>query len=524
MTLSIDKIRTEGNSLFIKMQPATGLLALTSFLSIEQGTGEDAYFDKVFRYSIDGVLFSDWQALIPSAITNLTFSTKDVILIELQYEKRGSNSQALPDPSIYIETTAASIPTQSFFDNTIFKQYFEYTDIRVVGWYVNVLDKLYQKGVIPNYIDRMDQFGDPSSFIEFWRSIANLFAYYVVYARVFESFYEDKNLLSEFLEQRGLTTSPSTTIEELNLLTQTYCQQMMARGTGRINNIVTSFDRFSGEFSDEFSDEFLDEFSQKYFFQGELLRLIHYNEGDEFIFNLHKPEHFGWNLRKSSPLYRSPYLSDNANKFKDFIPQTLNLYSGATITQDEGHNVLSVVSTLSLEQVTVSESLDYEFSFLIKLDEGARLTVSCAGLDREGNSIFLVSQKTGANSNVFLEEVYLSDNHSKYLIVRMFVYNSQKTTNSNDTTEIKQGNNLRTVEGISKLNLSVQIAGGSALIYGVRFLPLITPYSHGLIQANNWISYWLKNNNNKKTLPSIEAFVKKYLLPINANFKITNIN
>ena len=78
--------------------------------------------------------------------------------------------------------------------------------------------------------------------------------------------------------------------------------------------------------------------------EGEILRLIQYNDKDEYLFNLHKTEHFGWNLGNSSPLYRGLYLNDNLQKYKPdvFIP--------------------------------VDYRNDYEFSFFIQTDKKITIT------------------------------------------------------------------------------------------------------------------------------------------------------
>jgi hypothetical protein len=72
---------------------------------------------------------------------------------------------------------------------------------------VNVLEKLYKKGILPAYIER--DFNSTNAadrdFIDTWRAVTHYFALYVCMARHFQFFYQDTNLLNEYLDQRGIT-------------------------------------------------------------------------------------------------------------------------------------------------------------------------------------------------------------------------------------------------------------------------------------------------------------------------------
>lgn len=479
-----NNIRVEGNSLIIRSQPATGLLALTSFIDDESGVGGAIQFEKFFRYSINGVIFGEWQSLTLSAITSIALQPKDVFVIELQYFKQqplGSNILQVTEAQI--GTNKIPVSPQYYFDKTVFKKYFDTDNVEVLNWYINVLNKLYERGLIPNYIERMNDFEKPDDFLDFWEAIAKFFSYLVIYARKFQKFYESESLLSEYLEERGLKTSIENNLLELNYLMVNFYKQIFNRGTYHI----------------------VDKFENGDIIDGELLRLIWYRrDEDEFIFNLHKSEHFGWNLGNSSPLYRGLYLNDNANKYgdKNFIPQDITKYPGGIMMQDEGHNVLFLENGdlgSSNYKIKVSDSIDYEFSFLIKKDTEALLSVRLEAYDKDMNLLDLRSYKDGLISNNFLTNVNLSRD-DKYLLVRLCLYNKEKQFFLNNVTEIHQGNDLILADGTVWIATFITISNGSSMIYGIRFLPLITPYSHGLIQTNNWISCWLKNRNDNYIL------------------------
>jgi len=507
MIITKDKIRTEGNSLIIRMQPAIGLLALTSFVSVESGVDGNTFFTKRFRYTLNAIDFTDWVELSIQAILDIVVNPSDTLIIELQYVKNGTveDQSSLNVASIEIEASKQASAPLHYFDQTIFKDFFENDSIEVLSWYLNVLDKLYNKGIIPNYISRLNDFDSSEDFIDFWKSIAKFFSYYVVYARQFQKFYENEALLSEYIEQRGLTVSINNNIEQLNELMTNFYRQISNRGT---NSIIDRIE--DGKIID-----------------GELLRLIWNSPEDEFIFNLHKPEHFGWNIGNSSPLYRGLYLNSNANKYgdKNYEPIDESSYDGdCEIVQDGNLSVLRVYGTLgsSDRKIKVSADIDYEFSFLIKKQNEALLTVRAEAYDAELNAVDLLSHRTGSAETNFLTQIQLSRS-DKYILVRMFIFNKDKHVFSEDVTNTHQGENLTFSPNTKWIAPFIEIEGGEAYIYGVRFLPLNTPYSHGLLQTNNWISCWLENKNNSMTIEEIERFIKRYLIPYNSGIKVLEI-
>ena len=62
-TIQASLIRTEGTSLIFKTSPVVGILTLTGFVDDQTFVdGED--FTKVFRYTKNGVIYSDWRDII----------------------------------------------------------------------------------------------------------------------------------------------------------------------------------------------------------------------------------------------------------------------------------------------------------------------------------------------------------------------------------------------------------------------------------------------------------------------------
>lgn len=526
MSITVDKIKVEGNSIFIRSNPTIGVIALTSFL--DDATGEDLthIFTKSFRYSRNGIIFSEWFPLTPINITTITVSAKDTLIIELQYIKnQPEGDNALSVNVADIGATEVASVSGYYFNNSIFKAYFESDNLEVLNWQINVLDKLFQKGLLPSYIDRFNEFENPDDFIEFWRSVTKFFAYYVVYARKFQKFYESEVLLSEYLEQKGIAISPLNELNELNHLMEKFYKEIANRGTRHIT------DRISNSID----------------IDGELLRLIHYNKFvDEFIFNLYKPEHFGWNLGNSSPLYRGMRINDNANKFyepqvdvDDIDSYPITAEDSEVVTDPNHHTVLQITNggisnegldSVGLEKfkIVVDPFLDYELFFLIKLENldaevPALLTVGFDAYDKDENIVSLKSYSDGANSNLFLQDTGLQRD-DKYIGVSLFLYSKMKPGFPTDLTSINIGHDLRLVDTVTHVIPRITCTEGRMNLYNMRLTPMRTSYSRGFLDTKNFISAWIKNNNNELDILGIKQFTRRYLIPYNSNIAMVNIS
>lgn len=468
--LDINKIKEEGNSILITTYPAIGIVALTGFTELTTETSSDYFDTRSFRYSTNGgVDWSNWQDLIIANITTLTFDIKDIVVFEINYTRNIIEGISTINTFNVIGATDSSLFQSEYYDRSIFSYFFTNIDIELLEWTINVLQKMYYEGLLAKFISRENINNSNEDFIILWRTIAHFYAYYVIYARKFERFYENRYLLTEFLKQRGITTDPGMSLSDLQILMSRFSHQIFNRGTNHINDKKNEGSQIDGE----------------------ILRLIQYNDKDEYLFNLHKTEHFGWNLGNSSPLYRGLYLNDNLQKYKPdvFIP--------------------------------VDYRNDYEFSFFIQTDK--KITITFDVKDKDGNLIELKSHKDGTNTNKALleETLYRSD---KAVFIRVVLYNSSKPIFSQDTLNINIGNDLiLTPETVEVLPKVIDDQGNVLEISSVKFLPLITPYSHGIVQVYNWISCWIEKNNDELSLPEVKAFIRKYLIPYNSHIELIDL-
>lgn len=479
--ITTNRIRIEGNVIYLSGNPIGGLIgAFTVFSETITGeTGSDYFISKNFRYSLNGIEYSDWQPLTLPNLTAISFGEYDNVLLEFAYTKNLPEGLVSIDQiEIDLSVTVAPILVDAF-KNTVFNSLFTSNDPRVLGWTISVLKKIYDRGLLAPFIDRKNREQSIEDFILIWKTISQFFAFYVIYMREYEKFYENKELLTEYLTQRGLIVSPTNTLEELYLMMESFHKQISDRGSIKIiDKKILEGDIIDGEF----------------------LRLIQYRRDNEFLFNPHKNHQFGWNLGNSSPLYRGLQLQDN------FLKKNLST-DPTTVTY------------------IINSFLDYELTFLVQTEKA--ITIEVSPFDVDNNAVQIFNGKTGVGASIGIalsnQVLYRDD---KQILIRVCLYNQSKGIDSNDTLNINLGNNLvlgetnRTIKIRVKLDNTYQ----SLEDLDIKCRPLFTPYSHGLIQVYNWISCWIENNNLSLTREEIQAFVRRYLIPYNSVIDIRTIN
>lgn len=481
MAIVSNRVTEAGDVLFIKTDvAAVGVIALLGFIDDTVGEVAPNVFEKKFRYSLDGITWSSWRDLTSANIQAVPVSEEDTLFLEYRYEKQQDGAD-LEFNSITVTGNYTDVSGCGYyFNQSIFKEFFNCDDLEVLGWYLNVTEKLYKLNLIPEYISRINETGSSEDYITFWKSIAKYFAYFVVYSRKYKNFYQNVVLANEYLNQRGLETSIYDTITDLNYLISNYNYEIASRGTTRI----------------------YEKKEDGAIVNGELLRYLDYKEGDEFLFNLYKLEHFGWNIGNSSPLYKGMWLNENVNKWyeQNFI-EDINKYpligAGASIVTDAGIETLLIADTGGIgfngssnyNPIAIDSRMDYVFEFLIKAQLTTNITIGIDSFDKNGNSIVSYSNIDGSVENNFVENAQFPRD-DKYYLVKCVVYNYTKTPFIQDKLNIGTGNNLIFSTGSNFVMPRITVSGGTAQIKSINFLPLFTNYSRGFVQTRNFIGLW----------------------------------
>jgi hypothetical protein len=392
-----DNTLTEiGDAIFFESTPIWGF--------VRQYTGFTENFEKEFRYSYNGgITYSDWKTLNNTNLQNVFTSWQEAnsnslsndldkksdLKFQFKYERGGTDSTGVLNfYGLTINGTAIQRELEfKTAKNTIFKDVID-NNIDVFNTTINILEKLYEHGVVPEYVDRkkdeVNTFIEDEDYIALWKNISEFFVVLYVYALRFSKMYWKKELLCEYLADKGIFLCDCDDIVEMQLITQNFYDEIRQRGTVEVfrpkgfqynvgrrkkyHSTVTEITKTEPVLIDgvEYAQNTLpygwtfvngdlysndNNYHEVLFFgntlptsvsvtapteysgvlkqyNGEYLRLICYSDKcDEFMYNQVNVKDFGWCVGQSSPMYRGlagqyGSIVKAYEKFKDFVDTT----------------------------------------------------------------------------------------------------------------------------------------------------------------------------------------------------------
>ena len=326
---------------FENNSPVIGLSTITGYIDSITGETGTRYFEKLFSYTIDGLNWVDWKTLTNGNLTSIVLKSNHIFRIKYRYTRTGTdNTGQLILNNIQLTGTYIQQGIPDIYDSTVFSKFFEYFNVDSINWANNVLQKLYKKGIVANYVDRSDNTNwTDEDYIDWFYVICYAIALQVTYDRKFEDILFDKRLLSDYLESRGLFVKNERSLDELTLLANNFYDEIRQRGTLQIISPNSKNNRTT---------------------DGELLRLINKQEQDEFIFGLVDKDRAAWCVDYSSPEYSGTCEITNIIKGYEYTKGVTRLDSYPTINP----NYLSVANSsvdstksgvISIEQIPTSE-------------------------------------------------------------------------------------------------------------------------------------------------------------------------
>lgn len=478
MAIIENRVTAEGDVLIIKPEvPIVGLMALYQFVDTTVGESATDYFLKEFRYSVDGGLtFGDWYELSLINISGVEIAQQSTFVIEYRYTRVGYAPEVeLEFEDILVSGEIEELP-YPVFDKTVFKKFFNVNDINVFGWAINVLEKLYVKGLIlPDYIQRADNNSnlEDEDFIVYWNSITHFFAIIVYFARQFHNFESNELLLVEFLKSRDITISDNYDISELLYVYQNYVEEYRKRGTSQIIERSETID-------------------------GELIRLTGSQIFEEFIFAVFQSHDTGWCVSKSSPTWKG----------------TENILSLNKVEEELVPDYLIGEIPAEAHKITVSPKQAYEVSFRL-FTTSPTLTfsfgVNC--FDKDDNALTIKNNYNDAFTNNFasVESVGVT---SEWVWIRGVIYPYDSIFDEVYGLNIGVGNNLKFLENVAKIQMFLEfsnVASGDE-IKDIVIRPAKLNFSRGQLGIKNIIYLNCVNNSSKDDEQIIE-FVKNKLIP-----------
>lgn len=496
--------------------PLMGVTSLNSYTDTTNNETADRYFEKYFAYSKNNLYYSDWIELTDLNLQAVVTDPNEPIILKYKYVRAGTDSTSYIEfVDITINCSYGDVECGFYYNKSLFKDFFECDNEEAYTWCLSVLEKLWEEGVIPKYIERKISEIDDEDYIIFWKAISCYFAYFVVFSRQIETFITKEILLESFLQQRNLIIVSNMDLLDLQYLMEKYYDEIRQRGTFRIIERKLSV-----------PDKLVD---------GELLRLYGVLPTSEFLFNLMNIEDYGWNLLNSSPLYRG--LSDQINVNKTWEDSQdivdLDLYplinSGSvSIVIDGDKDVMSIGAGAGIggteyeKAIVVDPYLSYEITFYVKqptLSNNFSFGAKVYDINDNEKTLQLI---TGATVEEFFFENQILNRNDKYYFVRGIIYSLDADTMTPEEAilNIGFGVNLKFADvNIVKLIPEVLVGSNTLRIWDFKMKPVSTPFSLGFIQTANLIISWIRDNNNFYTKDKKEEIARRFLLPYDCKFK-----
>ncbi len=534
-----------GDVLFIYSQGAlAGTVNVSSYTDTLVGETPTRYFSKTFRYSLDGTNYSTWEPLTNANLAAITGTVTTLLFLEFRYERVGTDTTGILEfgglelqGNIIIQIYSGITTLESLFEDLAVN------DMLTAQICNNLLRKIYQSGILPEFIERGPGIDD-TDFVSFWSAVCCFLAYVSAFTNEFDSILYKRKYLGEHLTQRGLFfESEEILFSEMQFLANNFYDEIRKRGT------KLTYQKLGTELMDGSVTKI----------DGEWLRLINRNRYDEFLLDVVEKENHGWCLGKSSPFYNGNYKSEQINKTEentaDFVDLTLydiQNSGSVSIVNDSGLNVAKL-SGIGLpasvgfgydlwtppplvnweDLIIVDKELDYEITFNIKRKPGANAFVyfGVHGYNRNGSykPLSFNDIQVGVTANYFFVDSFtdVTKIEDQWYSVRGIIYAAGSSTFTGKYSRSNViGRNLyfNANEDVDMVKPFIQISGsGDYHIHDFKMRPLIkgkTILGHKpgvknpqFIQGDSIVMNWHRNNSDKFTDDQVRNRIQDNLLP-----------
>lgn len=504
--------------------PIVGVNALSSFVD-ETNEDSEKYFEKYFRYSLNGTSYSDWLPLDNANLSTINITATDVIYLQYRYVRTGMLTGDLTWNSLTLSGSGSYPEEPEKFKNSPFAQFFSSLDVRVLGWAINVLEKLYEKGIVPEFVERRKG-GDDSDFISVYKPTTIFFAYLVELARAFEFFKNDPVLANKYILSRGGFTCGEETLDQLIILIMNMMRVRSQRGT--INMFRPENDAFPVD--------------------GELLRLICWDHDDYFKYGQASPGYGGWYLDRTSPEFRSldgrRDLDSSYEQSSDMADKTkypLRLPDNISNVQDGVRTVMSISGVPANDYsgivgtdldflIPIDHTISFEISFYIKqsVNEGNISFGAMAYNDLKQHIGCNDPNDSTLNRDSFFQKRSLSK-VGEYYFVRGVIFASQTPDMPAPRLNIGHGTALRFKPNCKFIvpflfldNRDIGSVSSELKIYGLSINPVSTPYPRNYLDNTSWVDVFMKNRNGSYSSEDLYLIFRKYFVSYGSSFGFVN--
>lgn len=493
-----------------------GISFLKNYVDETLGEMSQSEFIKKFRYSKDGgSSFSEWAALNDATLSKVDLDSLEWYIFEYEYTHKG-----VRNPMYFSRSTLSmrveTMDKDDIYKKTDFSKYFEIDDPDVLAWAYNVLEKLYERGILPKYYSR----NNVKDFQDYWLTVTHFFSLIVKLGRLLENIPENKILFEQFLNGRGLFLSGNEDQDQREYLFQNYIEEYSKRGT-------------------------LEVFNKNGKNLGEFLRLINFKNIDDIIYSALYNDEMGWCLGSSSPLWDQAQLIHSLVKGYEYDEDVVDITrypvkSGTEIVEinDKKYMKLSGDNFLGNRLVTFNDSnvieygdgslknidgrqttlfkispeMDYEISFRLAKEAPSDIEFSLFSLNSTFDQTTLKDGKNGVPSNIFgTFSIKAQTGHEG--VYTACILNSKTEPNAEMCVNVPNGTNLINRGDTVYITPQIKILHDSeSYVRDIKIKPLNLPSSQGQMgQKNLFLPYY--KNNSLKSDKEVKDLTERYLLP-----------
>lgn len=540
-----NKIYNIGDSIVIEVKPKQkGTAIIESYVDELVNVTENRDVYREYRIVEDELFYADWSPLTNESIRGVRIKQNNSI--QIRYTRTGKNSTSFIEfKSIEFggdfepEIINSPILNSSMFSNIAWTDETEKLT-------KNLFKKLYFRGIIPTYVLRGDNIdvSEDEDYITLFYTIAKFYAIILRFFQRFETFFDDEELMREWIRQNGIYFDESNiTLEQLQYIARHLYNEIRNRGTKMM------FNR-QGDVVNGVTNEL----------DGEFIRLIRNTNKDELLYENILSQNLGWCLQQSSPLYRGTLFSNDINKTKERTKdfQSIDNFQnfvlrngGLSIISDEDKKVLQFRTSGNsicglgrytddkiVNIYTADPNLDYEITFMFKpiyIGKNATLNfgVELFNANKDKIEDATITTDNSVVTDMFFSKLSLTNfQERKWYFVRGIIHAYSSNIIENVKLNIGFGNQLTFNNRFVKFMLpKIFLASDNSttvyiwdykirpMVRGTHVLPLKNgeenSHSLGFIQSPRIFYSYFRNNNNSQSKEEITDIIERYLLPYN---------
>ena len=546
-------------TIFSQVACSADTISLTGYSDVVNFETGTRLFARSFRYSIDGVNYSAWNALTIPNLAAITGRVEGLLFFEFRYERVGSDPTGILEfininitGSVTVHVCSSTASLDTIFEDLVCN------NAITAEICSNLLEKIYKNGIVPQYILRESEEGYSNDYVAFWSAICCYFSMFIAFMDEFDAIFQTKDYLREYLKQKGIYFCEKITFGELQYISQRFLDEIRKRGTTFVIR----------------NKDFILQDATPVEIDGEWLRILCQNEWDEFLVEIAEFQQRPWVLDRNSLLYSGTLRSMQLNKTKentmsfqslanydlvnppnisiltDPIGDVMNI-RGVKLTGIGFNPTLPPIGLLPSQTIKVEPEMDYEITFRVRRNaiNFGRLLFGVFGFNQHDvfkpNAFLQIDTLTPTILFVFDTTFKVCRVEDEWYYIRGIIYakKSLPITTPAKTLNVGVGLNMmfNEAEDIRKICPYILFTTPSGaidydlfdykvrpLIKGKNILNLNDATEKGVknpqfIQSTRTIYSYMKNNSETLTDLQVNNLIEKYLIPYENKLVAVNL-